>query len=52
MEKTKIFHQTTPEHLMIIHCTWTKKKGKKPHLKQVEHSSLINIKKKTTLRHD
>lgn len=35
--KTKIFYQTTPEHLMIIHGH--KKRGKK-HLKQGPHSSL------------
>lgn len=43
MEKT--FHQTTPEHLMILYIVHEHKKGKKTHLKQVEHSSLINIKK-------
>lgn len=34
---TKIFYQTTPEHLMIIHGH---KKRKKKHLKQGPHSSL------------
>lgn len=35
--KTKIFYQTTPEHLMIIHGH---KKRQKKHLKQGPHSSL------------
>lgn len=35
--KTKIFYQTTPEHLMIIHGH---KKEKKPILKQGPRSSL------------
>lgn len=37
--KTKIFYQTTPEHLMIIHGH-KKKKKKKTHLKQGPRSSL------------
>lgn len=36
--KTKIFYQTTPEHLMIIHGH--KKKEEKTHLKQGPRSSL------------